>query len=473
MEFRTSAVENLVRGTGGPAQLYTARNLPIFQNRMFQSSQEARGCVRGDVNLIMDQDTGLIFNHTFQPELMTYDVNYQNEQAVSAVFREHLNDICAIMGRHFRSNSLIEVGCGKGHFLEQMQSRGFRITGLDPSYEGSNPSIMREYFAPGVGLRADGIILRHVLEHIQDPVGFLSRIRDTNGGSGKVYIEVPCFDWICEHRAWFDIFYEHVNYFRLSDFYRMFEVISEAGHVFNGQDVYKRQTLHSVLQRAGGFTDIAFGEGAVFIREELKRREKEQLELLTNRFQSDLTSLSLQALANTSGTANGSANATQGIVVGQQLLEQLRNTKPVGRLVIDIDRVLRGPSGVPGDVVLRDGDKLFIPKKTQEITILGEVQSPTSHIYIQGLSRDDYIARSGGITQKADKKRIYVVRANGDVISGERTGWFRRSQSTDMRPGDTIVVPLDAERIRALPLWTAVTTIIYNIAIAVLALRNL
>ncbi len=183
--------------------------------------------------------------------------------------------------------------------------------------------------------------------------------------------------------------------------------------------------------------------------------------------------LSLQALANTSGTANGSANATQGIVVGQQLLEQLRNTKPVGRLVIDIDRVLRGPSGVPGDVVLRDGDKLFIPKKTQEITILGEVQSPTSHIYIQGLSRDDYIARSGGITQKADKKRIYVVRANGDVISGERTGWFRRSQSTDMRPGDTIVVPLDAERIRALPLWTAVTTIIYNIAIAVLALRNL
>ena len=246
MEFRTSAVENLVRGTGGPAQLYTARNLPIFQNRMFQSSQEARGCVRGDVNLIMDQDTGLIFNHTFQPELMTYDVNYQNEQAVSAVFREHLNDICAIMGRHFRSNSLIEVGCGKGHFLEQMQSRGFRITGLDPSYEGSNPSIMREYFAPGVGLRADGIILRHVLEHIQDPVGFLSRIRDTNGGSGKVYIEVPCFDWICEHRAWFDIFYEHVNYFRLSDFYRMFEVISEAGHVFNGQYLYVIADLASI-----------------------------------------------------------------------------------------------------------------------------------------------------------------------------------------------------------------------------------
>jgi protein involved in polysaccharide export with SLBB domain len=93
------------------------------------------------------------------------------------------------------------------------------------------------------------------------------------------------------------------------------------------------------------------------------------------------------------------------------------------------------------------------------------VQSPTSHVYEPGLTRNDYIAKSGGITQKADKKRIYVVRANGDVISGERQGWFRRSQSIDMHPGDTIVVPLDTERVRALPLWQAVTTIIYNLAI--------
>jgi polysaccharide export outer membrane protein len=122
--------------------------------------------------------------------------------------------------------------------------------------------------------------------------------------------------------------------------------------------------------------------------------------------------------------------------------------------------------------VLRDGDKLMVPKQSQEITILGEVQSPTSHVFEAGLSRDEYIARSGGTTQKADRKRIYVVRANGDVISAERSGWFRRSQSTEMRPGDTIVVPLDTERVRALPLWQAVTTIIYNLAVALLAVRS-
>jgi polysaccharide export outer membrane protein len=88
------------------------------------------------------------------------------------------------------------------------------------------------------------------------------------------------------------------------------------------------------------------------------------------------------------------------------------------------------------------------------------------------LNRDDYIAKSGGITQKADRKRIYVVRANGDVISGERRGWFRRSQLVEIHPGDTIVVPLDTERVRALPLWQAVTTIVYNLAVALLAVRS-
>jgi polysaccharide export outer membrane protein len=115
---------------------------------------------------------------------------------------------------------------------------------------------------------------------------------------------------------------------------------------------------------------------------------------------------------------------------------------------------------------------MLVPKQTQEITVLGEVQSPNSHIYRAGLTRDDYIAKSGGITQKADKKRIYVVRANGDVVSGGRSGWFRRAQNLQMEPGDTIVAPLDTERVRGLPLWTSVTTIIYNLAVALLAVRS-
>jgi polysaccharide export outer membrane protein len=253
-------------------------------------------------------------------------------------------------------------------------------------------------------------------------------------------------------------------------------VIELAGEVrFPGKyPIHQGETLSSVLHRAGGFTEFAFADGAVFIREELKKREKDQLELLANRLQSDLAALSLEAIASSAATnSGGGGSAAQALAVGQQLMAQLRDTKPVGRLVIDIDKVIKGSVGAPEDVVLKDGDKLLVPKKTQEITILGEVQSPTSHVFEPGLTRDDYIARSGGTTQKADRKRIYIVRANGDVISGERrSGWFRRSRTFEMRPGDTIVVPLDTERVNQLPIWQAVTTIIYNLAVAVLAIRS-
>ena len=219
-------------------EIYRAEQLPVFQNRMFHSEEEAKNCVKGDVVLVQDLATGLIFNRAFGPELMQYDADYQNEQAISPVFREHLTNVSEVVQKHFQGHSLIEVGRGKGYFLEQLQHLGFDITGLDPTYEGSNPSVIREYFSPEVGLQGGGIILRHVLEHVQDPVGFLSKIRDANAGSGKLYIEVPCFYWICQHRAWLDIFYEHANYFRLpgllDDLQLLFRspvTIRIAGHV--------------------------------------------------------------------------------------------------------------------------------------------------------------------------------------------------------------------------------------------------
>jgi polysaccharide biosynthesis/export protein len=237
--------------------------------------------------------------------------------------------------------------------------------------------------------------------------------------------------------------------------------------------ILRGETLSQVLRRAGGFTDLAFEEGAVFTREELKQREKEQLQNLSDRLQSDLAALSLEAVSTSAATnGSGGAGAAQALAIGQQLIQQLRNTKPVGRLVVDVNQVLRGRPGGSGDVLLKNGDLLLVPKKTQEITVLGEVQSPTSHIYRAGLTRDDYIAKSGGATSKADRKRIYVVRANGDVVSSGRSGWFRRSQAIEIRPGDTIVVPLNTERVAALPLWTSITTIIYNLAVALLAIHS-
>lgn len=221
----------------GGTLLYQQTDFPVFQQRMYSSSDEARNCPRGDIRLVQDDLTGLVFNAAFQPELMEYDVDYQNEQAHSAVFKGHLEQVAAIVERTMGTDELIEVGCGKAYFLELLQSRGCSITGFDPTYEGENPAVQKRYISADMTLSANGIVLRHVLEHVPDPVEFLAGLRDVNGG-GLIYIEVPCFDWIVDNRAWFDIFYEHVNYFRRQDFSRMFGRVVESGHLFGGQYIY-------------------------------------------------------------------------------------------------------------------------------------------------------------------------------------------------------------------------------------------
>jgi polysaccharide biosynthesis/export protein len=101
---------------------------------------------------------------------------------------------------------------------------------------------------------------------------------------------------------------------------------------------------------------------------------------------------------------------------------------------------------------------------------VGEVQYATSHLYDRGLSRDEYINRSGGLSQRADKRRIYVVRASGEVIANTGAGWFQRDGAMEMQPGDSIVVPLDVDQ--PLVRWSAITQIIYNLAIAAAAVNS-
>lgn len=219
----------------GTRLLYQQDALPIFQNRMYESEAAARSCPTGDIRLVEDLRSGLVYNAAFRPELLVYDHNYQNEQGLSPRFQQHLESVAAIIARDIGRRSLIEVGCGKGHFLETLRASGFDVVGFDPAYEGSSPRVHRALFSEGVVPPAGGIILRHVLEHIQDPVRFLGELRSANGGSGRIYIEVPCMDWICERRAWFDVFYEHVNYFRASDFHRMFGTVISSTRLFGGQ----------------------------------------------------------------------------------------------------------------------------------------------------------------------------------------------------------------------------------------------
>lgn len=237
-------------------ELFKITGLPIFQNKMYNDRLSAISSPVGDVVLVQDLDTGLIFNAAFDASLLAYDQDYQNEQAHSVVFQKHLQDIKSILEKHFLNKSVIEVGCGKGYFLEYLAKEGYDITGIDPAYEGNNPRVIKACFEPSLGLSSENIVLRHVLEHMSDPYSFLQAIANANGNKGKIYIEVPCLDWICEHKAWFDIFYEHVNYFRLNDFHRMFKTVYESGHVFGGQYLYVLADLASLREPVCSEADI-------------------------------------------------------------------------------------------------------------------------------------------------------------------------------------------------------------------------
>jgi len=218
--------------------LYEQTNFPVLQNRVYETREAAINCGRGDIQIVEDQTTGLIYNAAFRSELMVYDARYNNEQGLSAFFQTHLRVVAGIIERDLGRERLVEVGCGKGFFFEMLLADCFDVTGFDPTYEGNNPCIVKEYFRPGVMQPSRALILRHVLEHVPDPYDFLCRLRDANGGSGLIYIEVPCFDWICENRAWLDIFYEHVNYFRMADFEKMFGRLVSKGRLFGDQYLY-------------------------------------------------------------------------------------------------------------------------------------------------------------------------------------------------------------------------------------------
>lgn len=251
------------------------------------------------------------------------------------------------------------------------------------------------------------------------------------------------------------------------------EGVTLSGEVrFPGHYAIKRgETLKSVIARAGGLTSFAFPEGSVFTRLELRKREQDQMDLLAERTQHDLVMLALEGVAAGSTGTNSGAGGAAALSVGQSLISQLRASRAVGRLVIDLPRLMKEPAGSADDVILREGDTLLVPKSQQQVTVIGEVQNATSHLYSPALTRDDYIQMSGGTTRRADRGRVYVVHANGSVVSHEGSRWFERS-TVAVRPGDTIVVPLDTERLPPLPFWQAVTGIIYNVAIAAAAVHS-
>lgn len=224
--------------------------------------------------------------------------------------------------------------------------------------------------------------------------------------------------------------------------------------------IKKGEQLADVLKRAGGFTNYAFPAGAVFTREAIRIQEQQQLDKLSEDLRRDIASKSFN---------NSITDASLSYSDMDNLLKDLADVDAVGRLVLDLPAVEKGQITIE----LQDKDALYIPSKRSNVSVIGEVSFATSHLYDPSLSLDDYIRRSGGLKQRADGERIYIIKASGLVEIPDESSWFAVNDNIQLEAGDTIVVPLDSEYVDNLTLWSTATQILYQMGIAVAAISSL
>lgn len=254
---------------------------------------------------------------------------------------------------------------------------------------------------------------------------------------------------------------DSVNIFAIPNWQENLKVELKGELKFPGTYTIRRgETLSNLLERAGGFSEFAATNAAVFTRQSIKKQEQQQLARLSTELRRDIASKSFQSSVSSNTLTYDEMN---------KLLADLANVDAVGRLVIDLPLIVNNQQ----NLVLQDGDVLYVPSERDSISVIGEVNYSTSHLYKEGIGVDEYIDLSGGLKERAADDRIYIIKANGSVKIPNTGNWFAVNNSNQLEPGDTIVVPLDAGHMDKLTLWSTATQILYQLGVAVAAISGI
>ncbi|MGB0987790.1 MAG: SLBB domain-containing protein, partial [Pseudoalteromonas spongiae] len=220
---------------------------------------------------------------------------------------------------------------------------------------------------------------------------------------------------------------DSINIFSIPNWQENVKVQLKGELKFPGTYTIRRgETLTDLLKRAGGFSDFAEQNAAIFTRVSIKEQEQQQLARLSTELRRDIASKSFQ------NSVSGNSLSYDEM---DKLLNDLASVEAVGRLVIDLPLIVNNQQ----NLVLQNGDTLYVPNKRDSISIIGEVNYSTSHLYKAGVSVDDYIDLSGGLKERAAEDRIYIIKANGSVEIPNTGGWFAANNANQLEPGDTIV----------------------------------
>lgn len=210
------------------------------------------------------------------------------------------------------------------------------------------------------------------------------------------------------------------------------------------------ERLSSVLKRAGSFRTTAYPQAAVLERFEVRLLQEKSRQELIQRLEKEVSSVKVSI---TEGAKEQAELQQAALQQRQQMLEGLRRAPVTGRLVIRLRKNLKEFENSPDDIELRAGDSLFIPKRPDFVLVTGQVYNSNALTYVPRKTVGWYLHQAGGATGLADKKAIFVIRANGEVVSSRGESWWRGGSllSTRIEPGDTVVVP--EKPIGASSLW--------------------
>ncbi|MBZ5664863.1 MAG: SLBB domain-containing protein [Acidobacteriia bacterium] len=211
---------------------------------------------------------------------------------------------------------------------------------------------------------------------------------------------------------------------------------------FRAAGVYQAEsgeTVRHLVERAGGFTANAYLYGAEFTRESVRLDQQKGLDQLVGKLEQDMTH---NALAPSGVNPEEVADHRAKLEAQRQLVEKLRQVKAAGRVVLDLSPSSTAIGDLP-EIALEDGDRFVIPYRPSTVAILGAVYNQNSFLHRPQERVDSYLKRAGGPTRDADASRMFVIRADGSVVSSQAVKglWNGGFASLRLMPGDAIVVP--------------------------------
>ncbi|MHB8766988.1 MAG: SLBB domain-containing protein, partial [Deferrisomatales bacterium] len=241
--------------------------------------------------------------------------------------------------------------------------------------------------------------------------------------------------------------------------------------------IYRGERLSSVITRAGGFTDRAYLRGAKFTRKRVQEEQQRRLAEVVQRTEADIAKkqADLASVASSEEELRATQTALEGLT---RSLEQLKQAQAEGRIVLRLAPLPQFQGG-PYDVELLGGDALAIPQASNAVSVLGQVFNPTTVIAVPGKTVAYYLGQAGGPNRDADESAIYVIRADGSVVSRQQryvgdggenwftSGWGRqRFLDLELASGDTVVVPQELEKIAWMREIKDYTQILANVALS-------